>query len=131
VASGSLLLGTVGAAVLDEADALLSPDFYADTAWLLQQLPQRKQVRTRARLCCVPHACGCVLCCGAGWGVGGLGTRRLPTLTAAPAPAASRCVSPHARACAVAHHQVLAFSATYTPELLADLESLMRRPQKV
>jgi hypothetical protein len=27
--------------------------------------------------------------------------------------------------------QVLAFSATYTPELLADLEPLMRRPQRV
>lgn len=67
--SGALLLGKIKAVVLDEADQLLSEGFYADTAWLLQQLPKRKQV--------------------------------------------------------------LAFSATYTPELLADLEPLMRRPQKV
>jgi superfamily II DNA/RNA helicase len=30
--------------VLDEADQLLSDNFYADVAWLLQQLPSRKQV---------------------------------------------------------------------------------------
>lgn len=69
ITSGALLVGAVKAVVLDEADQLLSEGFYADTAWLLQQLPKRKQV--------------------------------------------------------------LAFSATYTPELLADLEPLMRRPQKV
>jgi ATP-dependent RNA helicase DDX20 len=69
VTSGALLVGKVKAVVLDEADQLLSEGFYADTAWLLQQLPKRKQV--------------------------------------------------------------LAFSATYTPELLADLEPLMKRPQKV
>jgi superfamily II DNA/RNA helicase len=62
-------VGKIKAVVLDEADQLLSEGFYADTAWLLQQLPKRKQV--------------------------------------------------------------LAFSATYTPELLADLEPLMKRPQKV
>lgn len=69
ITSGALLVGGVKAVVLDEADQLLSEGFYADTAWLLQQLPKRKQV--------------------------------------------------------------LAFSATYTPDLLADLEPLMRRPQKV
>jgi ATP-dependent RNA helicase DDX20 len=69
ITSGALLVGTVKSVVLDEADQLLSEGFYADTAWLLQQLPKRKQV--------------------------------------------------------------LAFSATYTAELLADLEPLMRRPQKV
>lgn len=42
--SGALLLGTIKAVVLDEADQLLSEAFYADTAWLLQQLPKRKQV---------------------------------------------------------------------------------------
>lgn len=62
-------MGKIKAVVLDEADQLLSEAFYADMAWLLQQLPKRKQV--------------------------------------------------------------LAFSATYTPELLADLEPLMKRPQKV
>lgn len=67
--SGALLLAKIKAVVLDEADQLLGEGFYADTAWLLQQLPKRRQV--------------------------------------------------------------LAFSATYTPELLADLEPLMRRPQKV
>jgi ATP-dependent RNA helicase DDX20 len=69
ITAGALLVGKVKAVVLDEADQLLSDGFYADTAWLLQQLPKRKQV--------------------------------------------------------------LAFSATYTHELLGDLEPLMRRPQKV
>ncbi|WIA31432.1 hypothetical protein OEZ86_002330 [Tetradesmus obliquus] len=69
VGSGALLLGKLAAAVLDEADQLLSENFYGDVAWLLQQLPSRKLV--------------------------------------------------------------LAFSATFTAELLADLEPLMRRPQKV
>lgn len=44
VSSGSLLLGRLAAVVLDEADQLLGDSFYGDTAWLMQQLPSKKQV---------------------------------------------------------------------------------------
>lgn len=73
ITSGYLLVNKIKAVVLDEADQLLGEGFYADTAWLLQQLPSSGKAKK----------------------------------------------------------QVLAFSATYTQELLGHLEPLMRRSQKV
>jgi superfamily II DNA/RNA helicase len=57
VSSGALLLGKLAAAVLDEADQLLSENFYADVAWLLQQLPSRKQV---SQTCMLTYTRYCV-----------------------------------------------------------------------
>ncbi len=59
VSSGALQLSRTRCLVLDEADQLLGDAFYTDTAWLLSQLPIKRQARTHAR---TPiNACACVL----------------------------------------------------------------------
>lgn len=62
VSSGALLLGKLQAAVLDEADQLLSENFYGDVAWLLQQLPARKQVCRAALAPCLQETCWSCSC---------------------------------------------------------------------
>ncbi len=115
--------------VLDEADSLLGDSFYEQVTWVYDQLPKRKQVGPGGS---VGGSGGgdCVVA-----GNAGTGTPECLMVMVDEFFGPVTCLvvrthatHPHANTALV---QVLAFSATYTPELLADLEPLMKRPQRV